>query len=122
MVLARYIKDRIKDIVIRGGENISCSEVEEVLYRFSSILEASVFAVPDDRFGEEVGALLLSDPNSNIHLQDLKKFLDLELAKFKHPKYHWISNSPLPRGGTDKINKSLIRELCVNKDYFSKLS
>ena len=51
----------------------------------------------------------------------MKKFLDLKLAKFKHPKYHWISNSPLPRGGTDKINKSLIRELCVNKDYFSKL-
>ena len=116
------ILGRLKEVIIRGGENISCSEVEEVLYRYSSILEASVFAVPDDRFGEEVGALLFINPNSNINLQDLKKFLDLELAKFKHPKYHWISNSPLPRGGTDKINKTLIRELCVNKDYFSKLS
>ena len=65
------ILGRLKEVIIRGGENISCSEVEEVLYRYSSILEASVFAVPDDRFGEEVGALLFIDPNSNIHLKDL---------------------------------------------------
>ena len=60
--------------------------------------------------------------NTNIELQDLETFLAIRLAKFKCPKYYWISNSPLPRGGTDKIDKSRIKELCVNKEYFSKLS
>ena len=80
------ILGRFKEVIIRGGENISCSEVEEVLYEYSSILEVSVFSVPDDRFGEEVGALLFVNPDTNIELQDLETFLAFKLASPKKPK------------------------------------
>ena len=103
-----YIVDRIKDLVIRGGENIGCGEVEAVLLEHPDILEASVYAVPDERLGEEVGATYYS--SGQIDESNLRDFLSDRLAKFKIPRYLWGQESPLPRTASGKILKREIRE------------
>ena len=80
-----YIVDRIKDLVIRGGENIGCGEVEAALLEHPEILEASVYAVPDERLGEEVGATFYSQ--DDLDESELQQFLSQRLAKFKIPRY-----------------------------------
>jgi long-chain acyl-CoA synthetase len=108
-----YIVDRIKDLVIRGGENIGCAEVEAALLAHPQILEASVYAVPDDRLGEEVGATLFSE--ETVDEDALKGFLNEHVARFKIPRYVEFRNEPLPRIASGKINKRLLREEFVNK-------
>ena len=103
-----YIVDRIKDLVIRGGENIGCGEVEAALLEHPDILEASVYAVPDERLGEEVGATYYS--SEEIDESTLRDFLTNKLAKFKIPRYLWGQGSPLPRTASGKILKREIRE------------
>jgi long-chain acyl-CoA synthetase len=103
-----YIVDRIKDLVIRGGENIGCGEVEAALLEHPDILEASVYAVPDERLGEEVGATYYS--SEEIDESTLRGFLTDKLAKFKIPRYLWGQGSPLPRTASGKILKREIRE------------
>ena len=103
-----YIVDRIKDLVIRGGENIGCGEVEAALLEHPDILEASVYAVPDERLGEEVGATYYSA--GQIDESNLRDFLADRLAKFKIPRYLWGQASPLPRTASGKILKREIRE------------
>ena len=103
-----YIVDRIKDLVIRGGENIGCGEVEAALLEHPDILEASVYAVPDERLGEEVGATYYS--SEEIDESTLRDFLMNKLAKFKIPRYLWGQGSPLPRTASGKILKREIRE------------
>ncbi len=116
------IVGRFKEIIIRGGENISCLEIEQVIHAFPGICEASVFSVPAERLGEEVGTLIYLYPDTDFILQDLRNFISERLAKFKNPKFFWRSLNPLPKGGTDKIDKTQIRELCVNKSAFIKLN
>lgn len=106
-----YIVDRIKDLVIRGGENIGCAEVEAGLLAHGSILEASVYAVPDDRLGEEVGATIYAEVP--IDEAELVKFLQLHIAKFKIPRYLVQSDTALPRIASGKIDKRNIRESAV---------
>ena len=113
---------RFKEIIIRGGENISCLEVEQVLHAFPDICEACVFPVPDERLGEDVGCLIYLYPKATLMLEDLRKFVAKRLSKFKNPKNFWISRNPLPRGATDKIDKKLISELCVKKGKFTQLN
>lgn len=106
-----YIVDRIKDLVIRGGENIGCAEVEAGLLAHPQILEASVYAIPDDRLGEEVGATIYSE----VELDEsaLRDFLASHIAKFKIPRYLTQSQEPLPRIASGKIDKRRIRESAV---------
>ncbi len=106
-----YIVDRIKDLVIRGGENIGCAEVEAALLSHASILEASVYAVPDARLGEEVGASLYC--SGSISETDLRLFLRTRLAAFKIPRYIQFCEAPLPRIASGKINKRQIREAAI---------
>ena len=106
-----YIVDRIKDLVIRGGENIGCAEVEAALLAHESILEASVYAVPDERLGEEVGATIYAE--SPIDDTELRGYLVEHIAKFKIPRYIVQSEEPLPRIASGKIDKRQIRELAV---------
>jgi long-chain acyl-CoA synthetase len=108
-----YIVDRIKDLVIRGGENIGCAEVEAGLLAHPDILEASVYAVPDDRLGEEVGATIYSE--SALDEVQLQGFLAEHIAKFKIPRYLSQSDQPLPRIASGKIDKRRIREMAVSK-------
>ena len=108
-----YIVDRIKDLVIRGGENIGCAEVEAALLEHEDILEATVYAVPDERLGEEVGTTVYSP--SAIGSDDLSAFLNARVARFKIPRYFKIISEPLPRIASGKINKRELRELAVRE-------
>lgn len=104
------IVDRIKDMIVRGGENVACLEVEAALVKHPRILEAAVFAVPDNRLGEAVGAAIYTKPGIDITLDELNDFLEGELAPFKRPEHLWHFNEPLPRGGTEKVDKPGLRK------------
>ena len=108
-----FIVDRIKDLVIRGGENIGCAEVEGALLELPEIIEASVYAVPDERLGEEVGATLYAA--SNLDPDTIKAVLAEKIAKFKIPRYLQIQQSPLPRIASGKINKRALRASALDR-------
>ena len=102
-----FIVDRIKDLVIRGGENIGCGAVEYALQEHPAVQEACVYGVPDERLGEEVATTLyLSQPVSEA---ELRAFLETRLAKFQIPRYFRFETQPLPRGATGKILKKDLR-------------
>ncbi len=106
-----YIVDRAKDIIIRGGENISCIEVESTLYKHVQVNEACVFSLPNERLGEVVGAVVYVENNiPEINEQALQSFAAEHLAKFKIPSKVWIIDSSLPRLGSGKIDKRSIKE------------
>ena len=106
-----YIVDRIKDLVIRGGENIGCAEVEAGLLEHPLVLEASVYAVPDERLGEEVGTTIYTD--NPLDADELRGFLAEHIARFKIPRYIQFSPEPLPRIAAGKIDKRLLRQQFV---------
>ncbi|MCB1691426.1 MAG: acyl--CoA ligase [Pseudomonadales bacterium] len=108
-----FIVDRIKDLVIRGGENIGCGEVEAALATHPDVLEASVYAVPDERLGEEVGATIYS--NVDIDLDALRGYLAQHLAKFMIPRYIITQKEPLPRTASGKILKRSLRDEAITR-------
>jgi len=103
-----FIVDRIKDLVIRGGENIGCGEVEAALLEHPLIHEASVYAVPDERLGEEVGTTIYTE--TRIDTDELNSFLLERLARFKVPAHTLQQHEPLPRTASGKILKRELRE------------
>lgn len=108
-----FIVDRIKDLVIRGGENIGCGEVEAALLEHPLVYEASVYAVPDERLGEEVGTTLYTE--RELSDGELNEFLSERLAKFKIPTYVWQQQQPLPRTASGKILKRELREQAAER-------
>ena len=102
-----YIVDRLKDLIIRGGENIGCGQVEAALLLHPQVHEAAVFSVPDPRLGEEVGAMVYADPA--LDLDALRDFLAAHLARFELPRYLLRADQPLPRTPSGKILKRQIR-------------
>ncbi len=104
-----FIVDRKKDIIIRGGENISCQEVEAAIYEHGDANECAVFGLPDDRLGEVPGAVVWMKPGSTVDADALKAFLGERLAAFKIPQTIWLSTDPLPKLGTEKIDKVSLR-------------
>ncbi len=102
-----FIVDRIKDLIIRGGENIGCGQVEAALLMHPDVHEAAVYAVPDERLGEEVGATVYGKPG--LDLVALNEFLSQHLAKFELPRYIVQADEPLPRTPSGKILKRQIR-------------
>jgi acyl-CoA synthetase (AMP-forming)/AMP-acid ligase II len=104
-----FIVDRKKDIIIRGGENISSQEVEAACYGHPEVSEASVFGVPDERLGEVPAAVVYSE-DAAVDEASLLAFLDERLAKFKLPAHVWVHQEPLPRLGTGKIDKVTLRD------------
>ena len=103
-----FIVDRIKDLIIRGGENIGCGTVEAALVLHPNIHEAAVYAVPDDRLGEEVGATIYGD--AGLDPDEVRAFLGAHLARFEVPKYIYVSPDPLPRIASGKILKRQLRD------------
>ena len=104
-----FIVDRKKDIIIRGGENIACIEVEQEIYAHPGIAECSVFGLPDERLGEIPAAVYLVKEGREVDPDDLKEFLAERLAKFKIPQHLWEVDEALPRLGTEKIDKRALR-------------
>ena len=105
-----HIKDRAKDVVIRGGENVHCAEVEAALHELDEIAEIAVFGVPDDRLGEEVAAAVVLEPGAALTGDDLIAHLTGRLARFKHPCHVWFLDEPLPRNANGKFLKRELRE------------
>jgi long-chain acyl-CoA synthetase len=105
-----FIVDRKKDIIIRGGENISCQEVEAMLYEHPAVAEACVFGLPDERLGEVPGAAVYLHPASTADEAELRTHVKAHLAAFNTPERIWISDTPLPRLGTEKIDKVGLRK------------
>ncbi len=104
-----FIVDRKKDIIIRGGENISCQEVESALYAHPAVAEASVFGLPDERLGEIVGAVVYAKPGAALEGEALIQFVSRDLSSFKVPARVWVSHDPLPKLGSAKIDKVALR-------------
>jgi acyl-CoA synthetase (AMP-forming)/AMP-acid ligase II len=98
-------------MIIRGGENIACPEVEGALHQIEGILEASVFSIPHERLGEAVGAAVYASATPSLF--ELQAALEQTLARFKIPEKIWFYPEPLPRGATEKIDKRGIREACL---------
>ena len=107
------IVDRKKNIIIRGGENISCLDVEAALHRHPAVAEACVFSVPDQRLGETVGAGLQTRAGLSVTQQELSAYLTEHIARFKIPEHVWLQTQPLPRGATDKIDRRALRTQCL---------
>jgi long-chain acyl-CoA synthetase len=101
----RTIVDRAKDMVIRGGENISSIEVEAALFEHPAVLEAAVFPVPHDALGEEVGAVVRLKVDATATTNELREHTAGLLAPFKVPAHIWLRDEPFPRGPTGKIQK-----------------
>lgn len=108
-----FIVDRIKDIVIRGGENIGCGSVEAAIVEHPDVLEACVYSVPDERLGEEVGATIYV--SRNLAEDELRSFLSERLAQFEIPRYFQQETDPLPRIASGKIAKRQLRKEAVNR-------
>jgi long-chain acyl-CoA synthetase len=109
-----FIVDRIKDIVIRGGENISCIEVEAMISAHEAVREAAVFSVPHERLGEAVGAALFVSPGEDVTAQALQKWLEGRIAQFKIPEFITIVYKQLPRLASGKIDKRASREMLLS--------
>ena len=108
-----FITDREKDMVLRGGENIGCQEVEAVLYEHPSILEAAVFGVPDERLGETVATVVVVRPGMALTVEDVQAFAAEHLARFKVPDHVWLRTERLPRIASEKIFKRGLREEAI---------
>ena len=107
-----YIVDRAKDMVLRGGENVYCSEVEAVIYQHDAIAEAAVFGIPDERLGEEVAAAIVVRDGSTLDEAGLRAFLAERIAKHKIPARIWFLPE-LPRNANGKFVKRELRDQLV---------
>ncbi|WP_205880059.1 acyl-CoA synthetase [Lampropedia aestuarii] len=104
-----YICDRVKDMVITGGENVYPAEVESVLFGHPAVSEVAVIGVPDPQWGEAVVAVVALKPGAELELEALREFASLHLARYKIPKHLRIVDA-LPRNATGKILKYKLRE------------
>jgi acyl-CoA synthetase (AMP-forming)/AMP-acid ligase II len=112
-----YIVDRIKEIIIRGGENISCIEVEAAIYSHPDVYEAAVFGLPDERLGEIVGAAVVLREGAAMNAEALRSYLEPHLAGFKLPAHVWFPTEQLPRIASGKIFKRQLKA-----DYAAQLA
>lgn len=103
------ITGRFKDIIIRGGENISCQEVESAIYAHPAVAEVCVFGLPDDRLGEIVAAVVYPKPGDALEPDALDAFLRRGTAGYKIPAHVWIVTDQLPKLGSGKIDKVMLR-------------
>ena len=108
-----YVQDRAKDMVLRGGENIYCAEVEAAIYEHPAVYEAAVFGVPHERLGEEVAAAVVVKEGHRLEADDLKGHVSERLAAFKVPSIVQLGQESLPRNASGKILKREIRDSIV---------
>lgn len=105
-----FIVDRKKDMVLRGGENVYCAEVESAIYRNNAVAECCVFGVPDERLGEEVGVAVVLKPGESLSADELRAHCATIMAKHKVPRYIWFLDEPLPRNASGKFLKRDLRD------------
>jgi long-chain acyl-CoA synthetase len=105
-----YILDRLKDMIVTGGENVYSGEVEAVIYAHPAVREAAVFGIPDPKWGEVVMACVMLKPESTLTADDLIAFCRKSLASYKIPRRVEFSEAELPKSGSGKILKRVLRE------------
>jgi len=105
-----FLVDRAKDMLIRGGENIYCIEVENALYDHPAIMDASVVGIPNKVLGEEVGAVVQVKPGKSVTQDELRAHVSDQIAAFKVPVEIQFQDEPLPRNANGKILKQILRE------------
>ena len=106
-----FVVDRIKDLIIRGGENVGCGRVEATLLSHPKVHEACVYGVPDERLGEEVAATVCGE--SSLEIDELRAFLSERLARYEVPRYLYVSEQPLPRTGSGKVLRRQLRDITL---------
>jgi long-chain acyl-CoA synthetase len=105
-----YVVDRIKDVIIRGGENIYAAEIEAVLYEHPDVFEAAIVGLPDEKYGEKVGAFVRLHDGAPATADDLRSWVAGRLAAFKVPAVVEIRDESLPRNATGKVLKRELRD------------
>lgn len=108
-----YVEDRVKDMILRAGENVYGAEVESAIYEHPAVHEAAVFGVPHERLGEEVGVAILPNDGMTLTPEELWAFLDAKIAKFKIPTQVVIMTEPLPRNAAGKFLKRELQQHVV---------
>ena len=106
------ITGRIKDMIIRGGENIYPREIEEFLYHMPGVKDVQVAAVPSKKYGEEVGAFIILHEGVSMEMEDVRDFCKGKIARYKIPKYVFFVDS-YPLTGSGKIQKFKLKELSL---------
>ena len=104
-----HIVDRAKDMIIRGGENVYCVEVEGALYEHPAVADCAVIGVPHPVLGEEVGAVVVLRPGQDVGADELSRFVAERLAAFNVPSRFWFRADPLPRNPAGKVLKRELR-------------
>jgi len=104
-----YLVDRLKDMIIRGGENVYCAEVEAAISEHPAVVLACVFGLPDEVLGEQVGAVVQIVPGETVSGEALRTFAADRLAAYKVPARIWTQTEALPTGATGKVLKKEVR-------------
>jgi long-chain acyl-CoA synthetase len=104
-----FIVDRAKDMVIRGGENVYCAEVEAAIFEHPAVADVAVIGVPHEVLGEEVGAVVVLRPGAELTAAELREHVAERIASFKVPAHIWFSPDPLPRNPAGKVLKRDVR-------------
>jgi long-chain acyl-CoA synthetase len=105
-----FLVDRAKDIVIRAGENISCTEVENVVYAYPDTYECACFGLPHDRLGEELAVAVYPKPGHRLDPEDLRRHVAAHLAAYKVPSQVFVFDEPLPRNASGKLLRRALRD------------
>jgi len=105
-----YILDRLKDMIVTGGENVYCGEVEVVIYKHPAVREVAVFGIPVSKWGELVMACVVRKPGMAVSANDLTTHCRQFLANYKIPRRVEFSDTELPKSGSGKILKRILRE------------
>jgi acyl-CoA synthetase (AMP-forming)/AMP-acid ligase II len=105
-----YILDRLKDMIVAGGENVYSGEVEAVIYTHPAVREVAVFGIPDPKWGEVVKACVVLKPGKTLTAEELVAYCRRSLANFKVPRSIEFCETELPKGGSGKILKRLLRD------------
>jgi long-chain acyl-CoA synthetase len=105
-----YILDRLKDMIVTGGENVYSGEVEAVIYQHPAVREVAVFGIPDPQWGELLMACVVLKPGEALSVDDLTTHCRRFLANYKVPRRVEFSQTELPKSGSGKILKRVLRE------------
>jgi long-chain acyl-CoA synthetase len=111
-----HLVDRAKDMVLRGGENVYCAEVESAIFAQDEVSECVVFGVEDERLGEEVAAAIYPKEGATIDVTKLRNTLKETMASYKIPRYIWLVDAPLPRNASGKFVKRDVRDALSLED------
>lgn len=106
-----FVTDRLKDMIVTGGENVSSSEVEAILGRFPGILQCAVVAVQDEVWGERIHACVVRAADCEASAEDIQEFCRTRIARYKCPRSFTFFSEPLPVSAVGKVRKDVLREM-----------